>query len=197
MNVKVLGMTGSVGSGKSTVCHVMEEEFNAAVIYTDEVAKQLMSKGGISHRLITEHYGTQILDQAGEINREALAKIVFSDDKERLRVNSFSHPYVKEAVIKKINELKEKGKVSYIVVETALPYEACLTEFCDEIIYVTASDQVRRERLKSSRGYSDEKITKMLNSQLSEDAFLKICKKVLDNSKGMTAIKEQLKTILM
>ncbi|MDO5520518.1 MAG: dephospho-CoA kinase [bacterium] len=194
--MKVLGMTGGVGSGKSTVCQVMKEEFGAAVIYTDEVARQLMANGGISHHLIVEHYGTQILDQTGEINREALARIVFSDEKERLRVNSFSHPYVKETVIKKIKELKEEGKVSYIVVETALPYEACLTEFCDEIIYVTASDEVRRQRLKASRGYSDEKITNMLKSQLSEEAFLRICTKVLDNSKGIEAIKEQLQIIL-
>lgn len=195
-DLKVLGMTGGVGSGKSTVCQVMKSSFNAAIIYTDEVAKDLMKKGGVSYSLIVDHYGSKILDPQGEINREALAKIVFANEKDRLLVNSFSHPYVKEAVLKSIKELKEEGKVSYIVVETALPYEACLTEFCDEIIYVTASDEVRRTRLKLSRGYSDEKITHMLKSQLSEDAFLKICTKVLDNSKDIADIKEQLKTIL-
>ena len=195
-NLKVLGMTGGVGSGKSTVCQVMKSSFNAAIIYTDDVAKDLMKKGGVSYSLIVDHYGAKILDPQGEINREALAKIVFANEKDRLLVNSFSHPYVKEAVLKSIKELKEEGKVSYIVVETALPYEACLTEFCDEIIYVTASDEVRRTRLKLSRGYSDEKITHMLKSQLSEDAFLKICTKVLDNSKDIADIKEQLKTIL-
>ena len=189
-------MTGGVGSGKSTVCQVMKEQFHAAIIYTDEVARNLMKKGEVSYNLVLSHYGADILAEDGEIDRPKLAQIIFSDEAERERINSFSHPYVKEYVLNKIAEYKQAGEVDYIVVETALPYEACLTEFCDDIIYVTVSDEVRTQRLMESRGYSEEKVRNMLKSQLSEEAFKAVCTKVLKNDKGIEAIKEQLQEIL-
>lgn len=194
--MKVIGMTGGVGSGKSTVCQVMIDEFHAAVIYTDEVARKLMNKGEISYNLVLEQYGADILAEDGQIDRPKLAKLIFSDEEERKRINSFSHPYVKQYVMDQIANYKAEGKYSYIVVETALPYEACLTEFCDEIIYVTVSDEIRKQRLMESRGYSEQKIIDMLKSQLSEEAFKAVCTKVLVNDKGIEAIKEQLQTIL-
>ena len=189
-------MTGGVGSGKSTVCQVMKEQFHAAIIYTDEVARNLMKKGEVSYNLVLSHYGADILAEDGEIDRPKLAQILFSDETERERINSFSHPYVKEYVLNKIAEYKKAGEADYIVVETALPYEACLTEFCDDIIYVTVSDEVRTQRLMESRGYSEEKVRSMLKSQLSEEAFKAVCTKVLKNDKGIEAIKEQLQEIL-
>lgn len=195
--MKVIGLTGGIGSGKTTVARMMEEQFDAYVIITDNVAKNFMEKGNISYMLTVEYFSDKILSADGNIDRKKLGDIVFNDSDKLKKLNSFSHPYVREYVLDKIKECRDSGIYSYLIVETALLLEAGYREFCDEVWYVHVDESIRRKRLKNDRGYSDKKIDEILNNQLSDENFMKICDIVIDNSSDMENIKMQLKKLLV
>lgn len=195
--MKIIGIMGGVGSGKSTVANVMRDHFNAHVILTDDVAKRLSEKGGISYQLILNYFGNEILQENGEIDRKRLGSIVFLD-KEKLEIlNSFTHPYVKEAVICEIEEVKQLGKASYILIETALLIEAGYRHLCDEVWYVTVDERIRRERLALSRGYTDEKTDSILKNQMSENDFRDNCDKIIYNNDNIENLVEQIQKLLV
>lgn len=190
--MKVIGLTGGVGSGKTTVANLLKKEWNAYLINTDEVAKELMQPGKISYQLVVEHFGTKILNEKGEIDRPKLAKVVFSDQKELEILNSFSHPYVEKYVLQTIEREKKSNQYPLLIVETALLIEAGYERCCDEVWYVTVSDATRRKRLKESRGYTDQKIDDIMKNQLNEEEFRAHADKVLVNEDEVDKIIQKL-----
>lgn len=194
--MKVIGLTGSVGSGKSTVANVFKEKFHAFVIFTDDVAKELMKKGQISYQLTVDYFGSDILDEEGEIDRKKLASIVFQDADELKKLNSFSHPYVERYVQDTIKQIKQSGEYEYVVVETALLLEAGYQRFCDEVWFVTVNDEIRRKRLKESRGYDDAKIDSILKNQMSDMTFQSVATHILNNDCGIDKIEQKIQVIL-
>lgn len=179
--MKIIGITGGVGSGKSRVLSYIEETFSCVICQADHVAWELQRPGEDGYVKIVEHFGKEILNADGTINRSALGQIVFSDEKELFALNGIMHPAVKEEIQNRILAEKERG-TELFVLEAALLIEDHYDLICDELWYVFTKETVRRERLKASRGYSDEKIDSMMATQLSEEVFRKHCKVVIDNS---------------
>lgn len=179
--MKIIGITGGVGSGKSRVLSYIEETFPCVICQADHVAWELQKPGERGYLEIVEQFGTEILNEDGTINRPALGQIVFSDEKELLKLNAIMHPAVKTAIRDRIAVEQQKG-TELFVLEAALLIEEHYDEICDELWYVFTNEISRRERLKSSRGYTDEKIDSMMATQLSEEIFRKHCKIVIDNS---------------
>lgn len=190
MKRSIIGITGGVGSGKSTVLQILKEEYQAEIIEADAVARELMEPGGSVYQAVVNTFGPPILQDmpaAGEapIDRNALAKIVFADRSRREMLNALTHPAVKDEVIRRI----AASRASLIVYESAIPYEARMKELCDEIWYVYAPQEVRIGRLTASRGYTREKCLAMMASQMSDDEFRRISNRVIDNggTEEMTA----------
>lgn len=194
--MKVIGVTGGAGSGKSEVLRLLEKNFNAHVIIADEVARNLSKKGGASYDAIVAYFGDGILDDAGEIDRKKLAAIVFGHPKLLEKLNSFTHPKVKASIQKEIDEVKAQAGCSLIVVEAALLVEAGYEDVCDEYWYIYTDEAIRRQRMKESRGYSDEKIDGIMKNQLSEDEFRQACHRVIVNNTTLEAVQQQLSKIL-
>lgn len=180
--MKVIGITGGVGCGKSTVLHLIQKHANAYIIMADDVAKSLYTAGSPLVHDIAEEFGDNCVNSDGSVNKPALADIIFSDENKRKKLNAMVHPEVKRIILETIDELKSLNKYDLILVEAALFFEENYDKFCDEVWYVTSDTSVRRKRLKADRGYSDEKIDNMLKAQLSENEFIKRCDKVIDNS---------------
>lgn len=178
--MKVLGITGGVGSGKSEVLNYLREEYGAVVCQMDETAKRLQEKGTGCFRKIAEAFGPEIIGADGELDRKKLGARVFSDPEQLRLLNSIVHPEVLRSVSADIRKHTEEGTPLYVVEAALLPDVG--GELCDEIWYIYASEEVRRERLKASRHYSDEKITDMIASQPSEETFRRACTAVIDNS---------------
>lgn len=170
--MKVIGITGGIGSGKSLVSELLETRLGALIINTDMVAHQLMKKGEVSYNKIVEAFGLHILDSNGEIDRKKLGQEVYGKSDKLKVLNACSHPYVMSHVVNMI-ELN-KHNYQLICVETALPIEAGLANICDESWYIHTPIRIRRNRLKESRGYSDEKIDSILTSQLSDEDYRKL-----------------------
>ena len=194
--MKVLGITGGVGSGKSLVLEYMQREYGAVVCQLDEVAKELQRKGQPCYDRIVAAFGTEILLPDKELDRGKLAGIVFQDEEKLKKLNKIVHPEVKRHVGRLVSEEKEK-KTGMCVIEAALLPTAGYEEICDEIWYIFAEEAVRRARLKASRGYTDERVTAMIQAQPAEDVFRRACTAVIDNSGSFEDTKKQIGELLI
>ena len=189
--MKVLGITGGVGSGKSEVLSYMKREYGAVVSQLDEVAKDIQRQGTDCYQKIIEQFGSKITEENGELDRCKLAAVIFQDEKKRKILNGIVHPEVKKWVRQDIIEKKKMGVPLYVI-EAALLPEAGYGDICDEMWYIYTKENVRRERLKKSRGYSDETISSMILSQSPESVFREACRVVIDNSGTFEKTKEQI-----
>jgi dephospho-CoA kinase len=180
--MKIIGITGGVGCGKSTVLQLLKKYTNSYVIMADDVAKGLYKSGSALVGAIGAEFGSECVSADGSVDTKALARVIFSDEERRRKLNGMVHPMVKQEILDTIGRLREENDYDYVFVEAALLIEAEYDKFCDEVWYVTSDEETRRQRLKADRGYSDEKIDSMLKTQLSEEDFKKKCSRVIDNS---------------
>lgn len=193
--MKILGITGGVGSGKSEVLRYLEEEYSAVVVQLDEVAKLLQRSGQECFRQIVSVFGTEIVGGDGELDRQRLAAIVFADGEKLQQLNAIVHPEVKRWVQKDILKRTQEGVPLYVI-EAALLPTAGYEEICGEMWYIYTEEPVRRKRLAASRGYTEEKITQMILSQPEEQHFRRACTAVIDNSGTFENTKRQIGELL-
>lgn len=189
--MKKIGITGGVGSGKSLVLSFLEERYQAAVCQADLVAHEVQRPGEVCYKEVVRVFGEAILNTDGTINRPVLGKIVFADSAKLQKLNEIVHPAVEARICERMAEEAAEGTELFIL-EAALLTKPFYREILDEIWYVHVRDEVRRERLKASRGYTDEKITAMIASQASEEEFRKLCDRVVENSGDFEETKREL-----
>lgn len=180
--MKVLGITGGVGAGKSTVLEYLRERHHARVIQADLVAHMVQEPGQDCYGQIVRAFGTDILRADSTIDREKLGAVVYRDGRKLAQLNAIVHPAVKAWIVEQIEEERGKGAVPFVAVEAALLLEDHYDLICDEIWYVYADEETRAGRLAASRGYSAEKIRSVMANQMKEDGYRSKCKFVIDNS---------------
>lgn len=179
--MRIIGVTGGVGAGKSTVLSYLEEKYGARVIQADMVGHEVMEPGNAAHDEILKVFGTGILASDGRIDRKNLGDIVFHEPDKLARLNAIVHPAVKAEILKRLAEYEREG-ADCAVVEAALFLEENYDAFCHETWYIYADEQCRRARLRKSRGYTDERIDRMFASQRTHEEFLRRCGAVIDNN---------------
>lgn len=182
--MKVLGITGGVGAGKSTVLDFLGKRYHGRVIQADQVAHFLMEPGRVCYYKIIEEFGSGILRGDDTIDRGKLGAQVFKNPEKLEKLNKIVHPQTKEYIAAEIQKERKEGKVPFVVVEAALLIEDHYDVICDELWYIYADEDVRRERLEKSRGYTREKITEIMKNQLPDEKFREYCQFVVDNSQG-------------
>ena len=193
--MKVIGITGGVGAGKSQILEYLNNKYGATICMADDVAKRLQKKGGECYGPIVEHFGEEILDEKGELNRSKLAGIVFTDNEELEVLNSIVHPAVK-AEVKRMMHKEEKKNTNLFILESALLVEEDYGEFCDELWYIYVKDSIRKNRLIYARGYDSQKVDDIIASQLTKSEFLKTCDRVIDNNGEFVETMQQLDSIV-
>lgn len=191
--MKIIGLTGSVGSGKSTVGALMEKHFSVKMRMTDNIGHLAMEPGQDSYQKIVESFGDGILREDKTIDRNRLSGIVFSDTSKLQVLNGIIHPWVKDYLRKDIAQEQARGLFSYYVIESAILFQTQLDAVCGEVWYVDAREEVRRERLKKNRGYSDEKVDSIMRQQRENEQWKLRCDKILENNSDEASILEQLK----
>ena len=135
--------------------------------------------------------GRQITTETGELDRKRIAEIVFQDEEKLKALNVIVHPAVKRN-IKKAIAAAEKAGTEDGLVEAALLIEEKFDEICDELWYMYADEEVRKERLIEGRGYSEKKVREIMANQLSEDEFSSHCDFEIDNSGDFEVPKKQI-----
>lgn len=195
--MKLIGITGGVGAGKSAILAYLDQKENVRVMLADEIAHDLMKPGTDCYRRIKRQFPREDIYRGdGSFDRKKLAEVIFTDEKNREQMNAIVHPAVKEYVIQERDKELENGKLEYLVLEAALLVEDHYDEICDEMWYIYASEYRRRERLKSSRGYSDEHIDDILKSQLEDAQYRAACPVVIDNNGTLEDTFAQIDTVL-
>lgn len=179
--MKIIGITGGIGSGKSSVLLYLKEQYQAAICQADEVARNLQKKGTRCYKRIVEHFGEKILDESGRINRAALAEIVFSDEKELTALNQIVHPAVREKITERMRR-EERNGTGIFILEAALLIEGHYDEVCDEMWYVYSDKETRKKRLSASRGYGAKKMEHIFAAQMPSEVFFDHCDRAIDNS---------------
>ena len=180
--MKVIGITGGVGSGKSLILEYLKDHYNCEIIMADNLAKDLCRKGELCYKPLVKLLGKDTLGPDGEIDRSVMARKIFENDDLRAGVNAIIHPGVKKFILKRIAYLRRQKTHDYLFIEAALLIEDGYKDIVDELWYIYTDEAVRRERLKSSRGYSDQKINDIMASQLSEEEFRANSDFEIDNS---------------
>ena len=189
--MRVISITGGIGSGKSEVLKILKEEFGAEVIVADQVAHQLMEQGKKGYRRVVELFGTSFLHSDGSIDRQKLSDLIFRDKVFVEKMNSVIHPMAWKEIQYEIDHSDKK----LVVVEAAL-FDKEHNAMFDEIWYVYADRELRIGRLMENRGYSREKCMEIMENQASEDEFRAMADQVIDNSKTVEDLRVRLNELL-
>ena len=181
--MKFIGITGGVGAGKTEILKYLAGREDTKVMLADDIARELSEPGQSCNEKLQELFaGTDVFDEKGKMNRPKAAAIIFKDEARRNGMNEILHPAVKEYVLHVLEQEKEEGRLRYLVLEAALLIEEHYDEICDELWYIYTREDIRKERLMRSRGYSPEKVQQIFDSQLQEAVYRKHCKVVIDNN---------------
>lgn len=195
--MKIIGLTGGIGSGKSTVGKRMEQLGTVKLQMTDEIGHIALEQGTESYNSIIENFGNSFLRENGEIDRSLLSQIVFGNQDKLEMLNSIIHPWVFEFLRKDIDKTQKENKYLYYVVESAILFQTGLDRICEEIWYVDAAEEVRRKRLQENRGYNVKKIDSIMEQQKENDIFKKKCQVVIMNNGELAEVDTQIKKYLL
>ncbi len=193
--MKIIGVTGGIGSGKSFVMELLAKRYGVAVILADEIGHKLMQPKEMNYDSIIEIFGKDILNVDSTIDRKKLGNIVFQDTEKLQLLNSITRENIKKEIQRQILLLQDTG-VSIVAIEGALLFEDYYEKFCDEMWFVDAKYSIRVERLIKTRGYSMEKCEQIIGSQKDRDFFLKHCNRVIVNDGSEEEVIVQLDKIM-
>ena len=166
----IIGITGGVGAGKSTVLDFLAEKYQAYVMKADEIGHLVMEPGQECYEPVIALFGKQIIKDDKTIDRRQVSDVVFSHPDMLERLNEIIHPAVKRYIRRQL-ELKRQQGQKICVVEAALLLEDHYQEFCDTIWYIHTDQEIRIRRLMENRGYTREKSISIIASQAPEEFF--------------------------
>ena len=190
--MRVIGVTGGVGAGKSTVLGILEKEFDAYVIQADLLGHVLMEPGEECYDAVIAFFGKEIIKKDKTSDRRRISDVVFTDKDMLLKLNGIIHPAVKQRILRLISEQREAGR-KLCVVEAALFLEERYQEFCDEVWYVYTEEEIRIQRLMESRGYSRDKSLGIIRNQVSDQVFRENTDYVIENNGDLEDTRRQIR----
>ena len=179
--MKIIGITGGVGAGKSTVLDHLEKQYNACVLQADKIGHLVMEPGGICYGQVIALFGKQIIKNDKTIDRKMVSDVVFAHEEMRQKLDDIIHPAVKSYILDKIEEQKKAG-CTLMIVEAALLLEDHYDAFCDKVWYIHTDQDIRIERLMSSRGYTREKAENIIARQATEGFFREHADYIIQNN---------------
>ncbi len=141
--MKIIGITGSSGSGKSECAKILAKKLSAKVIDADKVVKQMQNPGEIYFEEITRLFGKKILQKEGSLNRRKLAEIIFQDELKKEELDKLTYKYVVEEIKNQIKEMQEE----YVIIDAPLLIESKLNEICDVTIGIISSEEEQIKRI--------------------------------------------------
>ncbi len=177
--MKLVGLTGGVGSGKSTVADMMRD-LGAQVVDADEAAHAVYEPGSPGFDAVVREFGDEYVDR-GRIDRSRLGELVFHDDDARRRLNSIVHPLVRDWMAQRTAEAAERG-AEVVVQDVPLLFENGLERLFSTVVLVYAPEDVQVERLVSGRGFTPERARAMIAAQMPIENKRGLAHHVINNS---------------
>lgn len=191
---QVIGLTGSIATGKSTVAKLFKQE-GIPIVDADLISRQVVEPGAEAYQGIVSAFGQDILSSDQQINRKKLGQIIFNDQTKRKQLNAIIHPIIIAQIIKERDQLI-KEKHCLIILDIPLLYELKLTDLMEKVIVVYASPEQQLVRLKKRDYLSDRDAKQRINSQISIADKVKEADYVIDNDGTKQQTKEQFYQLL-
>tara|TARA_R110001583_G_scaffold34784_3_gene116412 strand:- start:6929 stop:7528 length:600 start_codon:yes stop_codon:yes gene_type:complete len=187
----IIGLTGGIGSGKSTVAN----EFIALgidVVDADKVARQVVEPGQKALSEIELYFGTDVINAAGQLDRAKLRDIIFKSEIKKQWLNNLLHPIIRDALLTQIASAESK----YVILEAPLLLENKLTQYTDVTLVVDVAETLQIERAMQRDGNSELQIQAIMDAQISREQRLQQADYIIDNSStDLAALKQQVKLL--
>ncbi|AGN37479.1 dephospho-CoA kinase [Bacillus paralicheniformis] len=190
----VIGLTGGIASGKSTVAQ-MFQQCGITVVDADVIAKEAVEQGMPAYQKIAETFGQGVLLETGGIDRRKLGEIVFTNEEKRMQLNAIVHPEVRKMMIKQRDEAIRAGE-RFVVLDIPLLYESGLEHLTDKVIVVWVPMELQLERLMKRNRLTEDEALNRIHAQHSLDEKKKKADAVIDNSGSLKDTEAQLHQLL-
>lgn len=185
--MKIIGITGNSGSGKSTISKLISKNYEAKIIDADKIAKKITKNNGEYLQAIRQAFGNEVIKN-NELDRKKLADIVFLNRAEKEKLDGLTFEYVVEEIKKEL-EANQNLDYQYIILDVPLLFESKLDKLCDYTIGVIAPKTEKIKRICKRDKLSKEKALQRLNSQPNDEFFTKNCNTVINNENKEETIK--------
>mgnify|MGYP003664097063 CR=1 FL=1 len=185
----IIGLTGGIGSGKSTVARAFET-LGAASVDADDVAREIVLPGEPALLAIKNRFGDQVIHQNGTLNRAALRDIIFKDPEQRQWLESVTHPKIRERLLQHLAQLKTQG-APYVLLVSPLLFESGQNALVNRAVVVDVPQALQLSRTQQRDGVSESQVHAILAAQLSREQRLAQADDVIDNSGDHASMMEQ------
>jgi dephospho-CoA kinase len=192
--MRVIGLTGGIGSGKSTVAKILAD-LGAEVINADQVGHEVYRPGTSGFAAVVEAFGNEIVGEEGTIDRRKLGAIVFGNAAALARLNAIVHPLISDTIRRRIDARRAEGSQTCIVVEAALLIEANWLPLVDEVWVVVASPAAVVERLHAERGLPAAQVEARVKAQLGDDARRQHASTVIENIGTVDVLRDRVREL--
>lgn len=190
----VIGLTGSIATGKSTVSQ-MFKDFEIPVVDADKIAREVVNPGEEAYERVVKVFGESILLPNQTLDRKALGSLIFKDEAKRKLLNSIIHPAIRERIFERKDAYIKAGE-QCVVLDVPLLFEGDYSKVVDRTIVVAVDEAVQLERLMKRNELTEEEARERINSQLSIKEKAKLADAVIDNNGTIAQSREQLKNLL-
>ena len=180
-----IGLTGGIGSGKSTAA-AQFAQLGIPVIDTDEIARQLVEPGAAGFVAVLAAFGREILTADGRIDRAALRRLVFVDEQRRLQLESLLHPLIRQEVRRRV----EDTSAPYCIIAIPLLVETGQRDLVDRVLVIDAPEELQRQRAAARPGWSAEDVDRVMRSQAGREARRQVADDLILNDGDITALQE-------
>ena len=188
----IIGITGSSGAGKSTICEFLENEYEVKVLNADKIARKLSQKGTSYVIDIIKIFGKGIVDEEGKLKRRKLAEIIYSNSKKREKLNKCTFKYIIKEIEKRLDKIDDNTTK---IIDAPLLFESKLNEKCDKVIGIIAKREIQIERIVARDNIDYEQAENRLLAQQTNEFYIKKCDDIIENN-NLLGFENQIKEIM-
>lgn len=185
----ILGITGSIATGKSTVVNIFKQ-YGFPVVDADIIAREVVEPNSAGLKKVVETFGSSVLCSDGSLNRKQLGQIIFSDTKKRQALNALLAPFLQEAIIEQIK--RASAAASLVIADIPLLYEAGYDKYMDQVAVVYIPEDLQVQRLMKRDRITKKEAQKKVASQLSIEEKKKRADIIFDNQESLSSIRQQI-----
>ncbi|MCR4791886.1 MAG: dephospho-CoA kinase [Lachnospiraceae bacterium] len=196
--MKIIGITGGIGGGKTSILNFISSHYIAEIYYADEIARELELPGTIVYDRLVSIFGEGILEDTPDqmIDKKKFGQVLYSEKTNLEKANMIIHPAVENYLNEKMRAAVKQHETELFFIEAALLIEAGYGDIVDEMWYIYADDETRIKRLMEDRGYTRKKAISIMESQLSDKDFRENSDVIIDNSGDLKTACDQVKARL-
>lgn len=194
--MKIIGVTGGMGSGKSTVSRILLD-LGAYVIDADRVAKQVLTKGSEALSELAGYFGAEIISEQGEPDTAKIAEIAFGNREMTEILNKVTHKYILEEIARRLEALKEQGENYIVVLDVPIPVEHGFLDVVDEVWVVTADKEKRIQRVMERSSLSYDDVIKRMDMQPDDSYYKSLADEIIENDGSVEELEKKIAVLFV